>query len=63
MMTFREARERCAVNNCSLRRTGWGDYRVTHRTWRDRIEERAYYTDDLEDAALTSAKLVGENRA
>jgi hypothetical protein len=58
-MTFKEARQRCAVNNCSLQRTDHGEYRVSPRgrmSAKER-EDRTYYTDDLEDAALTSATL------
>lgn len=57
-MSFSEARRRCAFNNCDIVRTEYGDYRVTNRAWKRKIEDRAYYTDDLEDAVLTSARLV-----
>ena len=57
MMTMREARQRCEVNNCRISKTAYGDYRVTHTGWRTRVEDKAYYSDDLEDCALTSAAL------
>jgi hypothetical protein len=57
MMTFREAKQRCDVNHCNIRKTEYGDYRVVHRGWRTRIEAKAYYSDDLEDCALTSGAL------
>lgn len=59
MLTFREAAQRCQQNNCRIKREGQ-EYRVTHLFWRTKIEERAYYTDDLLDAALTSRRLNDE---
>lgn len=60
MMTLREARQRCQQNNCTIKDTGWGDYRVVHTAWRGNIEAKAYYSDDLEDCALTSGALNAE---
>ena len=59
MMTSREANQRAAVNNCSIRRiTDTGEYMVYHNDWtRKQREARAYFTDDLEDAALTTGKM------
>lgn len=57
MMTYREAKLRCQANRCTLKRTVDGEVRVTHTMWRKDHEARSYYTDDLEDAALTSAAL------
>lgn len=56
-MTMREARQRCLYNNCRIQNTGYGDYRVVHMGWTKRIEDKAYYSDDLEDCALTSSAL------
>lgn len=60
MMTFAEAKLRCAANNCAMKRTSSGDYRVVHIGWRGDIEAKAYYTDDLEDAALTARAINDE---
>ncbi|MCY1708349.1 hypothetical protein [Pannonibacter sp. SL95] len=59
-MTFNEARNRCSVNGCSLQKTTYGEYKVTPRDGGMTNKEReaaSYYTDDLEDAALTSGRI------
>ncbi len=56
MMTYREAKQRCEVNGCILRNTGFGDYEVFRKDWTSsQRKKRSYFTNDLDDAALTSA--------
>jgi len=55
MMTQHEARQRCSLNNVRLRRHVAGDWVVSLIEWKD--EERAYFTDDLEDAVLTGSAM------
>ena len=59
MMTRREADQRAALNNCTIRRVpGETEYEVYHNKWtRKQREARAYFTDDLEDAALTTGTM------
>ena len=62
MMTRREAQQRASMHGARIVPTGHGDYRVTLDAWSGKysakkIEAMAYYTDDLEDAALTCGKL------
>jgi hypothetical protein len=57
MMTQREAHQRVAVFNCRFRKTDYGDYRLVHNAWRTGIEDRAYYSDDLEDIVHTAAAI------
>ena len=57
MMTQREAHQRVAVWNCRFRRTGSGDFRLVHNDWKRGIEDRAYYSDDLEDICHAAAEL------
>lgn len=59
-ITMREARQRCAVNGCSLRRDYTGEYRVAPTDAgmsNKRREEIAYYTDDLEEAVLAAGAI------
>ncbi len=60
MMTRSEARQRAALNNCSIVWNGeYQEYRVYHNAWtRKQREERTYFTDDLEDAVLTTGKMT-----
>jgi hypothetical protein len=54
-MTVREAKQRMAINNMTLRNTGHGDWRVNFVEATD--DKSAYFTDDLEDAVLTGAAM------
>ena len=60
-MTFKEARQRAELHNASIYKTSWGDYRVLLNEWQKlnpkRREELTYYTDDIEDAALTAGAM------
>lgn len=57
MMTQREARQRLAINRMSFRHTD-GEYRVSFAEMPYPGNEAcAYYTDDLEDAVLTGARM------
>lgn len=54
-MTVKEAIAYCKDNGIRLERK-WGEYRVTLTKWVNGMmttEDRAYYTDDLEDAIAT----------
>lgn len=56
-MTEREARQRCATNDCQLYKRD-GEYIVVPNWLQGEAQERAtYYTDDAEDAALTSGAM------
>lgn len=62
MMTVREAMQRVAQNNARIQRFN-GEWRVTLREWPDyarKTEDKAYYTDDLEDAVLTASAMRRE---
>lgn len=63
MMTQREARQRCAVHGARLTKChDTGEYVVTLDDWtRKERDKFAYFTDDLEDAALTAGKLRKEH--
>lgn len=59
MMTQREARLRCEVNNMHIR-FDRGEARVSFPELANnsvRSEATAYYTDDLEDAVLTAGAM------
>ncbi len=60
MMTRREANQRAAQNNCTIRwLASTQEYEVYHNDWtRKQREARAYFTDDLEDAVLTTGKMT-----
>lgn len=55
-----EAVQRASQNGCYLKRVGGTDeYRVGRFEWtRREREEREYFTNDLEDAMITSSKLL-----
>lgn len=56
MLTYREARHRAEIYNARITRTAYGDYMVVLMEWRMKErEDKAYFTDDLEDAVLTAA--------
>lgn len=60
MMTQAEARQRANHYNASIVRKPCGEYRVTLREWpiwAKSTEDKAYYTDDLEDAVHTAASM------
>ena len=58
MLTLREARQRLSLINARIQfDNDYGEYRVTLQEWpvgSERTEERAYYTNDLEDALFTA---------
>lgn len=59
MIRMVEAVQRASNNGCYLKRVGGTtEYRVGRFDWtRKEREEREYFTDDLEDAMLTSAQM------
>lgn len=59
MLTVREAMQRCTINQVRIKRTGFGgEWLVTLIEWTAKQRDAmGYYTDDLEDAVLTGAKL------
>ena len=60
MLTKREARQRCSFHGVRLEPTGFAEWRVTlveWPQWARTTEDKAYYTDDLEDAVLTGARM------
>jgi hypothetical protein len=64
MVTLREARQRASiVNACIEFIRDHGEYRVTLQEWpqfRASTEERAYYTNDLDDALHTAFSMRRE---
>ena len=57
-MTMREAQQRASQHGGYIKRTSAGDFRVGKHEWtRKEREAREYFTDDLEDAALTVGRL------
>lgn len=54
-----EAVQRASLHGCYLKRVGGTtEFRVGKHNWtRKEREEREYFTDDLEDAMITSSKL------
>lgn len=59
MFTQHEAYQRCSINRVRLERRD-REWRVTLNEWVNGLrttEDRAYYTDDLEDAVLTGAMM------
>ena len=64
MLTLREARQRASLVNARIEYIrDYGEYRVTLQEWpqfRVSTEERAYYTDDLEDALFTAQSMRRE---
>lgn len=59
MLTKREARQRCSFNGVRLeqRDDEWRVTLVEWPNWARTTEDKAYYTDDLEDAVLTGARM------
>lgn len=59
MLRMAEAVQRASVNGCYLKRVGGTDeYRVGKHSWsRKEREDKEYFTNDLEDAVLTSARM------
>jgi hypothetical protein len=64
MLTLREARQRLSLINARIQfNKDYGEYRVTLQEWpvgSERTEERAYYTNDLEDALFTAQSMRKE---
>lgn len=64
MLTMREAKQRMSQHNARLQYDKYTrEYRVTLNEWpmyRVSTEERAYYTDDIEDAVLTAGAMRRE---
>lgn len=63
MMTVREAMQRMNQHRATMRRTGEGnEVRVVLHEWtRKEADDKAYYTDDLEDAVLTAGSMRREH--
>ncbi len=61
MLTLREARQRLSLINARIQfDKDYGEYRVTLQEWpvcARRTEEKAYYTNDLEDALFTAQSM------
>jgi curved DNA-binding protein CbpA len=64
MLTLREARQRLSLINARIQfDKDYGEYRVTLQEWplcARRTEEKAYYTNDLEDALFTAQDMRRE---
>lgn len=59
MLTKAEAYQRCSINQVRLERRQC-EWRITLLDWPNGLrstEDKAYYTDDLEDAVLTGAMM------
>lgn len=64
MLTKHEAYQRCQINRVRLEKR-FDEWRVTLVEWVNRLrstEDKAYYTDDLEDAVLTGASMRRNHR-
>lgn len=63
-MSKKQARQAANEHRFNLAwRRDFGEYRVTLCEWKqfaESTEERAYYTDDIEDAVLTGIKMRRE---
>jgi hypothetical protein len=61
MLTLREVRQRLSLINARIQfDKDYGEYRVTLQEWplyARRTEDRAYYTNDLEDALFTAQSM------
>jgi hypothetical protein len=61
MLTLREVRQRLSLINARIQfDKDYGEYRVTLQEWplyARHTEDRAYYTDDLEDALFTAQSM------
>lgn len=65
MMNMREASQRNQLNFVRMERRE-GEYRVTLQEWPNYLrttEDKAYYTDDIEDAVLTGAAMRRQSSA
>ena len=64
MLTLREARQRAALINARITfNRDYGEYRVTLQEWplwARSTEDKAYYTNDLEDALFTAQAMRRE---
>lgn len=60
MIRMVEAVQRASQNGCYLKRVGGTtEYRVGRFDWtRKEREAKEYFTDDLEDAMITSGRMV-----
>jgi hypothetical protein len=64
MLTRHEAYQRCQINRVRLEKR-FDEWRVTLVEWVNGLrstEDKAYYTDDLEDAVLTGASMRRNQR-
>ena len=64
MLTLREARQRLSLINARIQLDKeYGEYRITLQEWpvcASRTEDKAYYTNDLEDALFTAQSMRRE---
>jgi hypothetical protein len=64
MLTLREVRQRLSLINARIQfDKEYGEYRVTLQEWpvcARRTEDKAYYTNDLEDALFTAQDMRRE---
>ena len=64
MLTLREARQRASLINANIAfNRDFGEYRVTLQEWplwARSTEDKAYYTNDLEDALFTAQTMRRE---
>jgi hypothetical protein len=57
-MTIREARQRLALSAMRMSKQPTGEFRIAYAELPYReAEPSAYYTDDLEDAVITGARM------
>lgn len=57
-MSLREAQQRASIHGGYIKRTDAGDFRVGKHEWtREERKAREYFTDCVEDAAMTVGKL------
>ena len=64
MLTRHEAYQRCQISRVRLEKR-FDEWRVTLVEWANGLrstEDKAYYTDDLEDAVLTGASMRRNQR-
>jgi hypothetical protein len=64
MLTLREVRQRLSLINARIQfDKEYGEYRITLQEWpvcARRTEDKAYYTNDLEDALFTALDMRKE---
>jgi hypothetical protein len=64
MLTLREVRQRLSLINARIQfDKEYGEYRITLQEWpvcSRRTEDKAYYTNDLEDALFTALDMRKE---